>query len=141
MPINQQLPSQGSPQYGNGIQHDYVSNPYANQQQQSATHVPASNSYLPNSFNFSSSSRATPSAMNLDPVQSSNVSAFLPPQGSETQPQQSYYLPPSTSKESIPHAKRARSVAHNDELNPEDADLDSEPSPSDQKDSANRPKL
>lgn len=79
--------------------------------------------------------------MNLDAVQTSNVSAFFTPQGSETQQRQSYYLPPSTSKEGIPQAKRARSVAYNDELNPEDADLDSEPSPSDQKDSANRPKL
>ena len=79
--------------------------------------------------------------MNLDAVQTSNVSTFLTPQGSETQQRQSYYLPPSTTKESIPQAKRARSVAYNDELNPEDADLDSEPSPSDQKDTANRPKL
>jgi hypothetical protein len=144
MPTNQQLPTQSSPpQYSNGIQHDYVSNSYANQQQQrSAAHVPASNSYLPNSFNFSSPPRAASSTMNLDPVQTSNASTFLAPQGSETQQQQSYYLPPSTSKESIlPQAKRPRSVTYNDELNPEDADLDSEPGPSDQKDSANRPKL
>ena len=138
MPTNQQLPTQGSPpQYGNSIQHDYVSNSYANQQQQQpATHGPSSNSYLPNTFNFLSSSRATPSA-----VQSSNVSStFLTPQGSESQPRQSYYLSPSTTKESLPQAKRARSVTY-DELNPEDADLDSETSPSDQKDSASRPKL
>ena len=80
--------------------------------------------------------------MNLDTVQTSNVSStFLTPPSSDTQQRHSYYLPPSTSKENIPQAKRARSVAYNDELNPEDADLDSEPSPSDQKDSANRPKL
>ena len=144
MPTNPQLPTQGlnsPPQYGNGIQHDYASNPYANQQQQpSATRVPASNSYLPNTFNFSSSSRgAASSAMNLDAPQSSNT--FLTPQGSEAHQRQSYHLPPSTSRESIPHAKRARSVAYNDELNPEDADLDSEPGPSDQKESVNRPKL
>jgi hypothetical protein len=133
MPSNQQLPTQGSPsQYGNGIQHDYVPNPYANQQQQqSATHVPASNSYLPNTFNFSSSSRATSSAMNLDAAQTSNVSStFITPQGSETQQRQTYYHPPSTTtKESIPLAKkRSRSVTYTDELNPDDADLDSEPS-------------
>ena len=142
MPTNQQLPTQSSPQYRNGIQNDYVSNSYPNQQQQrSTTHVPASNSYLPNTFNFSSPPRAASSSMNLDPVQTSNASTFLAPQGSETQQRQSYYLPPSTSKETIPQAKRPRSDAYNDELNPEDADLDSEPSPTDQKDSANRPKL
>ena len=146
MPTNQQLPSRGSPpqaQYANNIQHDYVSNPYGNQQQQqSATHLPSSNSYLPNTFNFSSSSRAPPSNMNLDTVQTSNVSStFLTPQVSEPKQRQTYRLPPSTNKEGIPQAKRARSAAYNDELNPEDADLDSEPGPSDQKDSPSRPKL
>ena len=79
--------------------------------------------------------------MNVDTPQTSNVSStFLTPQSSESQ-QRQYYLPPSNGKESIPQAKRARSAAYNDELNPEDADLDSEPSPSDQKESVNRPKL
>ena len=143
MPTNQQLPTQGSPQYTNGVQHNYVSNSYANQQQQqSATRGPSSNSYLPNSFTFSSSSRPTQSAMNLDPVQTSNgSSSYLTPQSSETKQRQSHYLPPSTSKETLPPTKRARGPTYNDELNPEDADLDSEPSPSDQKDNASRPKL
>ena len=80
--------------------------------------------------------------MNLDAVQTSNVSStFLTPQVSDSKQRQSHYLPPSTSKKTIPQAKRARSAAYNDELNPDDADLDSEPSPSDQKESANRPKL
>ena len=82
--------------------------------------------------------------MNLDAVQttSNSSSTFLTPQSSEPKQRQSYYLPPSTSKEIIPPAKRARGHTYNnDELNPEDADLDSEPSPSDQKDSVNRPKL
>ena len=142
MPTNQQLPSQGS-QYTNGVQHDYASNSYANQrQQQSAAHGPSSNSYIPNTFTFSSSSSPISSAMNLDPALTSNGSStFLTPQSSAPKQRQSYYLPPSSSKEIIPPAKRARGPTYNDELNPEDADLDSEPSPSDQKDNANRPKL
>ena len=81
--------------------------------------------------------------MNMNGVQTSNVSStFLTTQGSEPKQRQPYYIPPSTSKESGPQAKRARSLAFNDELNPEDADLDSEASPSDQKDTVNnRPKL
>jgi hypothetical protein len=79
--------------------------------------------------------------MNLDAVPTSNVSStFLTPHGPETQQRPSYY-PPLTTKESIPQAKRARSVAYNDELNPEDADLDSEPSPPDQKQGPNKAKL
>jgi len=153
------LPTSSS-QYGNNIQNastavtrDYAPNPYANQQtQQPATHVPASNSYRPAIFNFSS--RATSSDMNVDAPKSSNVSsAFLtspPGSASETfsqqqqqqqQQQRSYHHPSSNSQDSIPHTKRARSVTYIDDLNPEDPDMDSETSPSEQKDAANRSKL
>ena len=136
MPTNHQS-SQSSPQHGNN-QHDYVRNGYT--KQQPATHVPPSNSY-PTTFNFSSTSRATSSTMNLDALKTSNVSStFLTPHSSDTQ-QRSYYLPSSTSKESIPQAKRPRSAAYDHEPNPEDADLDSEPSPADQKDNTNKSKL
>jgi hypothetical protein len=126
MPTNQS-PQDSPPLYGTN-QQDYISNPYANQQP-----IPTSNSYLP-AINFSSTSRANPSAMNLDTPTIS--STFL--HSSEMQQRQSYHPPSSTSinKESIPHAKRARSDAYNDELNPEDADLDS-----DHKEGPNRSKL
>jgi len=55
--------------------------------------------------------------MNLDVVQTSNVSStLLTPQGSETQQRQFYSPPPSTSKESIPQVKRAHSIAYSDKI-------------------------
>ena len=136
MPTNQQSRQDSPPLQGNN-QHDFLPNSYANHQQQPATQLTASTSYHPTPFNFSSSSRAASSAINLDPGQTSNVSStFLKPHGAEAQQRSSHYPPPSTTKESIPQ-KRARTF--NYELNPEDADLDSEPT--DQKEGPNKSKL
>ncbi|KAF8807008.1 hypothetical protein BYT27DRAFT_7190720 [Phlegmacium glaucopus] len=140
-------------QYGNNVQtasnhvtRDYIPNRYTNQQpQQPATHVPASNSYRPVNFNFSSTPAASP-AMNLDAAQTSNVSStFLTsPPGSALSktfplPQQqrrSHYPSNNT-----PQAKRARSITYSDDPSPEDPDMDSEMSPSEQKDATSRSKL
>lgn len=145
MPTNQQSPQISPTHYSNNgnLQNSLNTSDYAlypNQQsQQSATRIPVSNSYRPTNFDFSS--RATPSAMNLDTAQTSNVSSFRGSAIPETQQRQPYYHFPSTNSESVPQIKRARSVAYNDDPNSEDADPDSEPSPSNQKGPANRSKL
>lgn len=146
IPTNRPLPQSPPTQFVNGIR-----DPYAiRQPQQPATHMPTSNSYHP-TFKFSPRAPSL-SAMNLNTAQTSNIPSafFSSPQGSampelpelpETEKRQPYRQPPLTSQQGIPHTKRPRSEAYNDDLNPEDADLDSEPNPSDQKDPASRSKL